>query len=66
MDSTPVCPYCDTELEYDDLVDNNYDGSRHESIWEGHCPVCGKIFTWVEIYLFDRIANFEEEEMEEE
>lgn len=32
MDSTPVCPYCDTELEYDDLVDNNYDGSRHESI----------------------------------
>ena len=60
-DNYPVCPYCITELEYDELVENSYDGSRHESKWRGHCPICDKTFTWYEIYLFDRIEEFEED-----
>lgn len=56
----PTCPYCKRELEYSDIVDNSYDGARHESIWEGYCPVCSKVFTWTEIYLFDRIENLQE------
>lgn len=56
----PTCPHCKKELEYLDFIDNSYDGSQHESIWKGNCSVCGKVFTWTEIYLFDRIENLQE------
>lgn len=61
MNNTPTCPHCDAILEYGYIVDTNYDGSRHETLWEGYCPVCDRTFTWTEIYLFDRIENLEEE-----
>ena len=58
MNNTPTCPHCGTVLEHSFLVDTSYDGSRHEALCEGSCPVCDRIFTWTEIYLFDRIENF--------
>ena len=61
MDTSPICPHCLADIEYDDMIDNNYDGSHHDSKWVGHCPICGKKFVWHEIYLFDRIEDFEEE-----
>jgi hypothetical protein len=61
MDNTPICPHCITELEYDDMIDNNYNGSHHDSKWVGHCHICNKKFVWHEVYLFDHIEEFEEE-----
>ena len=60
-DNHPICPYCIVEIEYEELLDNYEDGSRYNSEWRGKCPVCDKTFIWHEIYLFDRIENFEEE-----
>lgn len=61
MNTNPVCPYCCTDIECDAMIDSNYEGSYHDSKWEGHCPICGKRFVWHEIYLFDRVEEFEEE-----
>lgn len=60
-DNRPICPHCIVEIEYEDMLDNYEDGSRYDSKWRGKCPVCDKTFIWHEIYLFDRIENFEEE-----
>lgn len=61
MNINPICPHCLIDIEYDDLIDNSYGGSRQDSKWTGHCPFCGRKFVWNEVYLFDRIEEFEEE-----
>ena len=65
MGQETCCPHCGVELYYDDEYNSSYDGSRYESYWRGHCPACGTEFKWKEIYLFDRVENFEEMENEE-
>ena len=42
MDTNPICPYCLVDIEYDDMIDNNYDGSHHDSKWIGHAPFATK------------------------
>lgn len=61
MDTSPVCPHCFTDIEYDDIIDSNYEVSYHDSKWGGHCPTCNKRFVWHEIYQFDHIKDFEED-----
>lgn len=64
MNDELKCPDCDFYLDYDDKLDDGFDGSFYSSLCEGHCPECGKKFRWKEIYKFDRIEEFEEEEGE--
>lgn len=66
LDGTPICPHCIVEIEYDDMIDDSFDTSTYEVNWRGKCPICGKHFTWREIYRFARIENFEEEMENEE
>ena len=60
-DNCPTCPYCDTEITYDDLIHESYDTSTYDAYWRGTCPTCGKHFTWKEVYVFSRMDYFEEE-----
>lgn len=60
-DNYPICPYCDTELNYDDLTDDFFDTSTYEVNWRGNCPICGRIFTWKEVYCYSHMENLKEE-----
>ena len=64
MNDELKCPNCDSCLDYGDKVNDEFDGSFYISIWEGHCPECGKKFRWSEIYEFNCIEDFEEIEGE--
>lgn len=62
MNTSPVCPHCFVYVEDDDMIDCYYDDEYHVSKRVGHCPTCNKKFVWHEIYRFDCIEEFEEED----
>ena len=64
MNDELKCPDCGFYPDYDDKIDDEFDGSFYNSFWEGHCPECGKKFRWKEIYIFNGIEDFEEMEGE--
>lgn len=61
METRPICPYCITEIAYDDMTDESFDTSTYEVNWRGICPICGKRFAWTEIYRYSHLDNFKEE-----
>lgn len=64
MNDELKCPICDSYIDYDDKIDDEFDGSFYNSLWEGHCPECDKRYRWKEIYKLIRIDDFEEMEGE--
>ena len=60
-DNRPICPHCITEIPYDEMTDESFDTSTYEVSWRGTCPVCGRHFTWKEVYNYSRLEDFEEE-----
>lgn len=60
-DNRPICPHCVVEIPYDDMTDDYFDTSIYEVNWRGTCPVCGRHFTWKEVYNYSRLEDFEEE-----
>ena len=40
MDEELKCPDCDFYLDYDARIDDEFDGSFYNSLWEGHCSEC--------------------------
>ncbi len=48
----PKCPYCKVQLDYDEKIDECFDGEYYHSTWRGNCPTCRRDFQWNEIYLF--------------
>jgi hypothetical protein len=60
-DNQPVCPYCITEINYDEPIDEYFDSSTYEVTWRGICPCCSKAFRWKEFYHYSRMDEFEEE-----
>lgn len=56
----PECLECKTELEFDDTVDT-YEGVV-DIVMEvhGHCPQCGKLYKWKDIYRHIDFQNLEE------
>lgn len=60
-DNCPICPYCVVVVDYGDITDESFDTSAYEVSWRGTCPVCGRHFTWKEIYDYSYMDCFEEE-----
>ena len=60
-DNCPVCPYCDTELNYDNITYDSFDTSTYDVYWRGTCPDCGRHFTWKEVYHYSHWDFLEEE-----
>jgi hypothetical protein len=60
-DNRLICPHCITEIDYDDLLDESFNTNTYEVNWRGTCPVCGRHFTWKEVYRYSRLDCFEEE-----
>ena len=42
----PLCPHCNTELEYDGSYDMEYDEDSIVLYQSGHCPKCRKDYQW--------------------
>ena len=64
MNDELKCLDCDSYIDYDDKIDDEFDGSFYNSLWEGHCPECDKRYRWKEIYKFNCVEDFEEKEGE--
>jgi hypothetical protein len=54
MQDTAKCPYCNVDLECDDIYDRMSGGECYIDLCVGHCPQCNKEFQWEEVY--DRIG----------
>ena len=61
MGNYPVCPYCNANLEYKDMIDDQFDSSTYEVSWRGTCPACERTFTWREVYHYSYADSIEEE-----
>lgn len=59
-DNHPICPYCDTELNYDEVTDDSFDTSAYEVNWRGNCPICDRIFIWKEVYRYSHMEDLKE------
>ena len=46
------CLKCGGELEFDDCLDEEFDGFRYRRVVYGHCEDCGTSHSWVEVYKF--------------
>ena len=57
----PKCPYCNGELNYEELIDHVNECDYCYDTWRGHCLKCLRIFTWDEIFNFSHCDNLEEE-----
>lgn len=60
-DNHPICTRCLVGITYDDMTDESFDISTYEVNWRGTCPVCGRHFTWKEVYRYSHLEYFEEE-----
>lgn len=56
----PECLECKTELEFDDTVDTWVDGDIVEMKNIGHCPQCGKLYKWKDIFQHTEFQDLEE------
>lgn len=54
------CFDCDCYLDYDEMVDEVFDGCFSTSTWIGSCPECGKKYKWKEHYKFNCFDELEE------
>ena len=54
------CPKCGCELETDDTIDIDHEGSYISCLVVGHCPKCGAVYHWTEYFEFDRVSNLME------
>ena len=54
------CPFCNAELEVDEIYDGMIDREHHEEEWYGHCPKCKKRFRWTHIFTYESTKDFEE------
>lgn len=46
MIKNPLCPHCNTELEWIDTYDMEYDEESIVLYQVGHCPKCNKEYQW--------------------
>ena len=54
------CTKCGCDLETDDVMDMDHEGSYISCFVVGHCPECGANYQWTELFEFDRITGFAE------
>lgn len=56
----PKCPYCNEELDYEELINRMNECDYYYEQWKGFCPKCNRTFFWDEIYTFSHCDNLEE------
>lgn len=59
------CPNCDTYIYDAEIKDTEWIGMSCYGHMCGRCSVCGKAYTWVEVFTFSHIENIEEVQPDE-
>ena len=54
------CAKCGGDLETDDTIDIDHEGSYISCLVVGHCSECNTNYQWTEYFEFDRISNLTE------
>ena len=57
MEDMPMCPVCETEIEYDDFMFDDCDGDAVYFKSRGHCPKCGREYRWYDSYHFAGVTE---------
>lgn len=52
------CPHCGEEIEEDDRIDISVDDDYVECKMVGHCPECGRNYSWYELYQYKKSFGF--------
>ena len=52
-----VCLKCGGELDVDEYLDMDFDGSEVHAFVIGHCLECGADHKWIEDYKFSSYSN---------
>ena len=52
-----LCLKCGGELEVDDCLDTDFNGSEMHAFIVGHCCECGAEHQWTENYKFSNYSN---------
>lgn len=55
----PKCPYCNEELNYEELINHVNECDYCYDTWRGFCPKCNRTFIWNEVYNFSHCDNLE-------
>ena len=48
FDIYPKCHHCHCDIDYGDVISDQYDDAYYFVNWEGFCPECQRTFTFVE------------------
>ena len=57
MQDIPMCPICETEIDYIDFVFDDCDGDTAYFKSYGRCSECGREYRWYERYYFGTITD---------
>ena len=59
------CPNCGNEVYAVDTFDSEWENGRYYDTVEGCCRQCGKIWQWVEVYVFSHCEDIEGVEIDD-
>ena len=57
MQDIPMCPICETEIDYTRFCFDDCDGDTAYFKSHGRCPECGREYRWYEKYYFGTITD---------
>ena len=55
------CKICGTEMVNFEGIDSQYDEQEQWERITAYCPHCKKRYAWWEVFVFDRIEDYEED-----
>ena len=55
------CKICSTQMTNLKGYDSRYYGDMHKDFMHAYCPHCKKWYRWIEIFRFDYVVSFEED-----
>ena len=61
MNDTAKCPYCNIDLEFEDVSEQTFNINHYVDQCIGYCPQCNKVFRWEEIFERIGVKNIREE-----
>ena len=56
------CKVCGTELVNFEGINSEYTEEEHWEKVSAYCPCCKKRYSWWEVFVFDHIEDYEEDD----
>lgn len=59
------CPNCNTYIGKAECVDSELDINCYSNYMHGRCSNCGRIYSWIDVYVFSHIEHIREVQPDE-